>query len=146
MQGHITRRELLAGLGAARLARAVSAPTAPVAVARCKTYGSELLPALERMFDQLGGLGRLVKNKTVAIKLNLTGSPRYRMGYRPAELAQWTHPAVIAATVHLMGRAGALPKQFFIASVIPAVACSFSLASEQNTSQSSNEWFRSNPL
>jgi len=92
---------------AAGLARAASVPTAPVAVAQSKTYGSELLPALERMFDQLGGLGRIVKGKTVAIKLNLTGSPRYRMGYRPAELAQWTHPAVTAATVQLMGRAGA---------------------------------------
>jgi len=112
MHSQMTRRELLAGLGAPGLVkaqplRAASAPTAPVAVAQCKTYGSELLPTLERMFDQLGGLGRLVKNKTVAIKLNLTGSPRYRMAHRPAELAHWTHPAVTAATAHLMGRAGA---------------------------------------
>lgn len=108
MGGTLTRREWLAGVGgAAGLSRAAMAPTAPVAVAQCKTYGAELLPALERMFDQLGGLGRIVKNKTVAIKLNLTGSPRYRMGYRPAELAHWTHPRVTAATVHLMGRAGA---------------------------------------
>ena len=27
------------------------------------------------MFDQLGGLERIVRNKTVAIKVNLTGSP-----------------------------------------------------------------------
>ncbi len=108
MQSKLTRRELLAGLGgAAGLSRAAAAPTAPVAVAQCKTYGAELLPTLERMFDQLGGLGRIVKDKTVAIKLNLTGSPRYRMGYRPAELAHWTHPRVTEATVHLMGRAGA---------------------------------------
>jgi len=112
MQSQMTRRELLSGLGAAGLAvaqpsRAANAPTAPVAVAACKTYGTELAPALERMFDQLGGLGRLVKGQTVAIKLNLTGSPRYRLGYRPAELAQWPHPRVIAATVHLLGRAGA---------------------------------------
>ena len=106
MPGKLTRRGLLAG-AAAGLADVARGPTAPVAVAQSKTYGSELLPALERMFDQLGGLGRIVKGKTVAIKLNLTGSPRYRMGYRPAELAQWTHPAVTAATVQLMGRAGA---------------------------------------
>jgi len=108
MQSRMTRREMLAGLGAAAgLGRAAAAPTAPVAVAQCKTYGAELLPTLERMFDQLGGLGHLVKNKTVAIKLNLTGSPSYRMGYRPAELAQYTHLRVTAATAHLMGRAGA---------------------------------------
>jgi len=108
MHGQMTRRELLAGLGAAATVRsAAKAPTAPVAVARCPTYGGELLPALRRMFDQLGGLGRLVKGKTVAIKLNLTGGPGYRMGYRPAELAQWVHPQVVGATVHLLGRAGA---------------------------------------
>jgi uncharacterized protein (DUF362 family) len=114
MQKDITRRQWLSGFGvtAASLwvppaGRAAQAPTAPVAVAKCKTYGAELLPTLERMFDQLGGLGRLVKGKTVAVKLNLTGSPWYRMGHRPAELAQWPHPRLIAATAHLMGKAGA---------------------------------------
>ena len=41
------------------------------------------MPALQTMFDQLGGLGRLVKGKTVAIKINLTGAPTYRIGYLP---------------------------------------------------------------
>ena len=59
------------------------------------------------MFDQIGGLGRLVKGKTVAIKINLTGSPTYRLGYLPLEDTHYTHPNVIAATVHLMGKAGA---------------------------------------
>jgi uncharacterized protein (DUF362 family) len=59
------------------------------------------------VFDQLGGLGRLVKGKTVAIKINLTGAPTYRLGYLPLEDTHYTHPAVIAATVHLMGQAGA---------------------------------------
>jgi uncharacterized protein (DUF362 family) len=59
------------------------------------------------MFDQLGGLGRLVKGKTVAIKINLTGAPTYRLGYLPLEDTHYTHPAVIAASVHLMGQAGA---------------------------------------
>ena len=35
---------------------------------------------MQKMFDQLGGLGRLVKGKTVAMKINLTGSPTYRVG------------------------------------------------------------------
>lgn len=83
------------------------ARTAPVAITQCRTYGAELLPKLERMFDQLGGLHRLVKGKTVAVKLNLTGSPVYRLGHVPVGLAQWIHPNVIGATVHLLGRAGA---------------------------------------
>jgi len=85
-----------------------AAPAGPVAVARCKTYDSaELVPTLQKMFDQLGGLGRLVKNKTVAIKINLTGSPTYRLGYWPLEDTHYTHPHVIAATAHLMAQAGA---------------------------------------
>jgi uncharacterized protein (DUF362 family) len=94
-------------LAAPSLLRA-EAPAGRVSVARCKTYdASELVPALQKMFDQLGGLDRLVKNKTVAIKINLTGSPTYRLGYLPLEDTHYTHPHVIAATVHLLGRAGA---------------------------------------
>jgi uncharacterized protein (DUF362 family) len=78
-----------------------------VAIAKCPTYGAELLPAMQRMFDQLGGLERLVKGKTVAIKINMTGDTSYRLGHTPAEDTHYTHPRVIAATVHLMGRAGA---------------------------------------
>jgi uncharacterized protein (DUF362 family) len=59
------------------------------------------------MFDQLGGLERLVKGKTVAIKLNLTGGATTRLGYSPVELTHWVHPQVIGATVHLLGSAGA---------------------------------------
>jgi uncharacterized protein (DUF362 family) len=87
---------------------AATAAASAVAVAKCKTYdSSELVPTLDRMFDQLGGLGRLVKGKTVAIKINLTGAASYRLGYLPAEDTHYTHPHVIAATVHLMGKAGA---------------------------------------
>jgi uncharacterized protein (DUF362 family) len=89
------------------LRRALSAPAQPVAVSRCMTYGPELVPTLDKMFDQLGGLGRIVKGKTVAIKINLTGSPTYRVGYLPCEDTHYTHPKVIAATVHLMSQAGA---------------------------------------
>jgi uncharacterized protein (DUF362 family) len=87
---------------------AATAPASRVTVAKCKTYDtSELVATLDRMFDQLGGLGRIVKGKTVAIKINLTGAPTYRLGYLPAEETHYTHPHVIAATVHLMGKAGA---------------------------------------
>ena len=87
--------------------RAGAVPTQPVAVARCMDYGPQLVPTLDKMFDQLGGLGRLVKGKTVAMKINLTGAPSYRVGFLACEDTHYTHPKVIAATVHLMTKAGA---------------------------------------
>jgi uncharacterized protein (DUF362 family) len=107
-----TRRQWLAGAAAFCAARpafgaATDAPTAPVSVARCRDYGAELLPTMQKMFDQLGGLGSLVRNKTVAIKVNLTGSPSQRLGYAALEDTHYTHPRVIGAAVHLLGRAGA---------------------------------------
>jgi len=95
-------------LAGTRLGRAAEAPAGPVALARCKTYDSaELLPALQKMFDQLGGLGKLVNGKTVAIKINLTGAPTYRLGHAPLEETHYTHPAVIAVTAQLLAKAGA---------------------------------------
>lgn len=105
----ITRRDLLAGAATAAIfqQRAVAAPIAPVAIQRCRTYGAGLEPTMRRLFDNMGGLGRIVKNKTVAIKVNLTGRPSERLGHAPAELAHWTHPRVIGMTIHLMNEAGA---------------------------------------
>ena len=57
---------------------APEAPAAPVAIAKCASYDADLPAALEAMFDRLGGLGRIVKGKTVTVKLNLTGSPGLR--------------------------------------------------------------------
>ena len=59
------------------------------------------------MFDQLGGIGKLVKNKTVTIKLNLTGAPTNFVNGRPPQFTHWCHPAVAGATAHLLDRAGA---------------------------------------
>ncbi len=109
----MTRRDWMASSIAAAFAAGAparaqsSAPTAPVAVARCASYGPEVTTTLNRMFDQLGGLSRIVKDKTVAIKINLTGGPEQRLGHTPSEITYWTHPAVIGATLHLMGLAGA---------------------------------------
>jgi uncharacterized protein (DUF362 family) len=117
MHNNHTRREWLrtavsaasgAYLAGSRLGRAAAAPAGPVALARCRTYESgELTPVMQKMFDQLGGLGRLVKGKTVAIKINLTGAPTYRLGYLPLEDTHYTHPHVIATAVRLMAQAGA---------------------------------------
>ncbi|HYP08579.1 MAG TPA: DUF362 domain-containing protein [Bryobacteraceae bacterium] len=106
----MTRREWLSLSAAAAMARpafSAPAPASPVAVARCRSYGPELTTTLSKMFDQIGGLGKLVAGKTVAMKVNLTGGPSQRLAHVGAESAHWTHPAVIAATVHLMSKAGA---------------------------------------
>ena len=107
----LSRRHFLAAAGAVSaaplFAAATNAPSAPVAIARCPDYGAALTPTLKTMMDQLGGLAKLVGGKTVTIKINLTGSPSMRMGNIPAEHAQYTHPAVVGATVRLMGEAGA---------------------------------------
>ena len=111
----LSRRQALAGLASLGLTPLLSrlngfspqAPTAPVSIGRCQRYGAEVTPTLSRMFDQLGGLGKLVSGKTVALKINMTGSPRQRLGAVPSELAQYTHPAVIGSTIRLMAAAGA---------------------------------------
>ena len=103
----MTRRELLALAAAAPALRAASAPTAPVAIARANSYDEDVAAILNTMFDQLGGLGRIVRNKTVTVKLNLTGSPGQRVMGRPVGVTHFTHPKVVMATAHLMGNAGA---------------------------------------
>jgi uncharacterized protein (DUF362 family) len=109
----LSRRQFLAasavaGMSAIRWAPfAKAAPATTVSIAKCDGYGPELVAALDRMFDDLGGLGRLVRGRTVAIKLNLTGAPELRLGSVPAGRAHWVHPRVIGAVVHLIDRAGA---------------------------------------
>jgi uncharacterized protein (DUF362 family) len=68
---------------------------------------AELLPAMEKMFDRIGGLKRLVNGKTIGLKVNLTGAPESRVNDRPVGDTHYTHPQVVAATVHLLGKAGA---------------------------------------
>src|SRR5579871_1915704 len=78
-----------------------------VTIAKCPDYGAALLPAMQRMFDELGGLGRIVKGKTVAIKVNMTGDTNFRLGHAPAEDTHYTHPRVIGVAAYLLDRAGA---------------------------------------
>jgi uncharacterized protein (DUF362 family) len=47
---------------------------ARVALVKCRGYGAEVRPALAKGFDLLGGIGTLVRNKSITIKLNLTGT------------------------------------------------------------------------
>ncbi len=108
----MTRRELLALAAAApiagtRAAFAKEAPTAPVAIAKVPAYSEDLVAALDKMFDQIGGAGKLVRNKTVTIKLNLTGSPGQRFEGRALGSTHYTHPKTVAAMVHVLDKAGA---------------------------------------
>lgn len=103
----MTRRELLALAASAAMVRAEGAPAPPVSIARCASYNEDLAGILSTMFDQIGGLPRLVANKTVTVKLNLTGSPGLRFEGKALGLTHYSHPKTIEAMLYLMGRAGA---------------------------------------
>jgi uncharacterized protein (DUF362 family) len=110
----VKRRDFLKNAGAAAGAAllpvrtwAADAPALPVAVTRCMSYGPGVLETMRRMFDQIGGIGSLVKGKTVAVKVNMVSNPDIRAGFIAIERMTYTHPDVIAAAVHLMSRAGA---------------------------------------
>jgi len=104
----MTRREWLALIGTTPLLKAApEAPTAPVAIAKCPSYNDDVTAKLATMFDQIGGLDRIVRGKTVTIKLNLTGSPGIRLQGKPLGITHYTNPKVVGSTAYLMGRAGA---------------------------------------
>jgi uncharacterized protein (DUF362 family) len=109
----MNRRQFVSGLGAAGFAMIqpgrmrASAPASRVAIARCKSYGDEFVAAAGKMFDQLGGLGRVVRGKTVTIKINLTGVETARQDYLPQSRTIWTHPRTVGGVIHLLDKAGA---------------------------------------
>jgi uncharacterized protein (DUF362 family) len=118
-----SRRKLLAGLGAAAATGIVgtvlprslhaaplpkgSLANTPVAVARCHSFTEDLAGILRTMGDQIGGLSPIVNNKTVTIKLNLTGSPALRFRGRPLGNTHYTHPRSAAALATVLAEAGA---------------------------------------
>jgi uncharacterized protein (DUF362 family) len=111
---HCSRREFLgaagmagAGLYLARPGFAGRAPDGRVAIGSCPEYNRQVETTLATMFDQLGGLEPLVRGKTVAIKLNMTGTPSMQLNGMPVEMTNWVHPEVIGATIALLGKAGA---------------------------------------
>jgi hypothetical protein len=71
---------MLATAGAATLAALCmkklmkAAAPATVAIVRGRDY-ARYLPQLSLAFDRIGGIEKLVRGKTVALKLNLTGDP-----------------------------------------------------------------------
>jgi uncharacterized protein (DUF362 family) len=106
----ISRRDLLAGAAAlggvaAGGARGQTAPASAVAIARCRSYDENLEGTLSKLLDQIGGIGPMVKGKTVALKLNLTGNIS-RFPNRP-DLPYRNEPLTVLAVTHLLARAGA---------------------------------------
>src|ERR1035437_3924137 len=113
-----SRRNLLtvSGLAAGALAvkrtdadvPASSALIAPVAVAKITSYDLDLVAQFERMFDQIGGIGHLVRGKTIAVKLNLTGSQGTgrRVGLTAGQTT-WVHPNVVGALTATFSKLGA---------------------------------------
>ena len=103
----ISRRQLIAGAAGVAIGRAFAAvpPASPVAIARCATYDKEMFRTLSGLMNQIGGIGGLVKGKTVAVKLNLTGNP-VRYPERP-DMPYRNHPATVLALAQLLSNAGA---------------------------------------
>src|SRR5438874_12732536 len=101
----LTRRELLKGAGAlagaaalggsslAPLLAATKRPTSAVSIGRCTGYELPALTGrLNTMFDQLGGLKKLVAGKTVVVKVSLTGHPTETPNGLPANRPHQVHP------------------------------------------------------
>lgn len=103
----LSRRELLAGSVGVSLAAAAQSPASPVAIAKCEGFSGDMTAPLQSLFDHLGGIEKLVRNKTVTIKLNLTGSPALRFQGKALGLTHYTHPKMAGALAHLLGQAGA---------------------------------------
>ena len=111
----LTRRDVLrlsavaaSGVAAPRLLRAgTRAPAAPVAITRATDYDKEMVQALDRAFELLGGLHGMMAGKTVAVKVNLTGGVRPVLGGRSAGQTYHVHPAFVLACCRAFARAGA---------------------------------------
>src|SRR5437016_5908000 len=103
----MTRRDWIAMIAAAPAATpllkgAVEPPAAPVAIAKCASYDEAVAAKMAAMFDQLGGLENLVRNKTITIKVNMTGAPGQRFQGMALGLTHYTHPKVVGATAYLL--------------------------------------------
>jgi uncharacterized protein (DUF362 family) len=130
MRQEISRRTVLArGLGAAGLAatgvstlltsqssqaapqtadRSQDAPSSPVAIQRCESFEPQLFRRkLDAALDLIGGIDKLVRNKTVTIKLNLTGLAWKPCCGLPAYETYQTHPNTVAALCAALRDAGA---------------------------------------
>jgi hypothetical protein len=80
---------------------------AKVAIAACRSYGPEVRTALDDCFDKIGGIGSLVKGKTVTVKINLTGTDFTPFLNRPVGETFMTHDSTVFALTTALFKAGA---------------------------------------
>jgi uncharacterized protein (DUF362 family) len=85
---------------------------AKVALVSCRSYGPEVRASLAKSFDLLGGIGSLVKDKTVTVKLNLTGTDFSPFLGRPVGETYMTHETTALALASLLFSAGARRVRF----------------------------------
>jgi uncharacterized protein (DUF362 family) len=128
MQQNPTRRTVLGAMATTAIALRASEPATRVAIVRCREYSS-FQSQLGSAFDQIGGLEKLVRGKTVAIKLNLTGNPKNFP--LTNELPYRTNGDTVAKVVYLLAKAGAtrvrLIESFFPARQDPALWARYGL-------------------
>ncbi len=98
--------------GSATQTAPVNTSNAKVAIVRCKSYGTEVKDAYRQCFDLLGGIGSLVKNKTVTVKINLTGSPFEEIFGRVSGESYLTHGATAIALAQVFLDEGAKRVRF----------------------------------
>jgi uncharacterized protein (DUF362 family) len=89
-----------------------AAGSARVAIVPCVTYDSEVDKALRKSFDLLGGIGSLVKDKTVTVKVNLTGTRFDDILDRPVGETYMTHYATARALAAALIESGAKRVRF----------------------------------
>jgi len=115
-RGSFSRRDwfALSSLAAGALtikgakADVVQPPTSPVSVAKIVNYDADLTSQIQLMFDQIGGIGQLVRGKTVAMKVNLSGaSGTGRQVGLSAGQTSWVHPNVVGALTATFAKLGA---------------------------------------
>lgn len=98
---------------AAEAAAPDAGPTNPVSLVRCTSYDLETVAtAMREALDLLGGIEKLVKGKTVAVKLNLTGGQHQVLFDRPPGETYMTHESTALALAALLFEAGARRVRF----------------------------------
>ena len=97
----------LAALAEQTILSAAARSRANVAIVPCRTYGAEVTPALKSCFDLIGGIAKLVRNKTVTVKINLTGTDFTWFLGKPTGETFMTHSSTVMALLSLLFAAGA---------------------------------------
>ncbi len=88
--------------------KSAQAPSSPVAIQRCESFEPQVFrKKLDVALDLLGGIGSLVRGKTVTIKINLTGMSWDPCCGLPAQETYITHPSTLAALCAAVSDAGA---------------------------------------